>query len=109
MRAAKSYLAAHPSWFNENPDLSCPRCQVELETFQHAILTCAARARDRDLLLNQVSSLRHDAATWTEPHLLRALAKYIMTTETGFTPDMIPVHYLAPSPPPPPPSPPAQN
>ena len=25
MRAAKSYLAAHPSWFNENPNPTCPQ------------------------------------------------------------------------------------
>jgi len=42
MRAAKSYLAAHPSWFIENPDLSSPRCEDEPETFQHGILTCPA-------------------------------------------------------------------
>jgi len=26
MRAAKSYLTTGPSWFDENPDLTCPCC-----------------------------------------------------------------------------------
>jgi len=26
MRSAKRYLAAHPSWFDENPELTCPQC-----------------------------------------------------------------------------------
>ena len=43
MRSAKSYLAAHPSWAEENPDPTCPRCETGPESFQHAILTCPAR------------------------------------------------------------------
>jgi len=27
MRAAKSYLDAHPSWSDEDPNLTCPRCE----------------------------------------------------------------------------------
>ena len=42
MRAAKSYLAAHPSWSDEDPNLTCPRCETEPETFQHAILSYPA-------------------------------------------------------------------
>jgi len=61
MRAAKSYLVAHPSWFDENPNPTCPRCGTGLESFPHAILTCPARTRVRDLLLKEVSSLAHDA------------------------------------------------
>ena len=75
MRAAKSYLAAHPSWSDKNPILTCPRCETEPETFQHAILSCTARTRDRDLLLKDVSSLGQDANLWSEPHLLRALGE----------------------------------
>jgi len=67
MRAAKSYLAAHPSWGDENPDLTCPHCGTGPDTFQHAILTCPARARVRHLVLQEVSSLGHDATIWTEP------------------------------------------
>ena len=29
MRAHKSYLAAHPSWWSEDPDTSCPRCHSD--------------------------------------------------------------------------------
>jgi len=42
MRAAKSYLAANPSWSDEDPNLPCPRCGTEPETFHHPILTCPA-------------------------------------------------------------------
>jgi len=90
MRAAKSYLAAHTSWFDENPDPTCPRCGMEIETFWHAILTCPPRTRARDLLLKDVSSLGPDAELWTEPLLVRALGEYITDTRTGFPPDMIP-------------------
>jgi len=96
MRAAKSYLAAHPSWSDEDPNLSCPRCEIEPETFQHAILSCPARARDRDVLLKDVSSLGRDSILWSEPHLLRTLGEYITRTKTGFPPDMIPEHFSPP-------------
>jgi len=45
MRSAKRYLAAHPSWFDENPDLTCTWCATGPESFQHAILTCPAPTR----------------------------------------------------------------
>ena len=88
MRAAKSYLAAHPSLFDENPDTTCPRCGIEPESFELAILTCPARSRVRDLKLKEVSSLEHDAPLWTELHVVRALGEYIPDTKTGFPPDM---------------------
>ena len=44
MRAQKSYLAAHPSWFDQSPSKLCPLCGDELETFGHAILRCPAKA-----------------------------------------------------------------
>ena len=97
MRAAKSYLAAHPSWSDEDPNLTCPRCEIEPETFQHAIFSCPPRTKDRDLLLKDVSSLGQDANLWTEPHLLRALGEYITISKTGFRPDMIPEHFFPPS------------
>jgi len=98
MRAAKSYLAAHPSWFDENANLTCPRCETESESFTHAILTCPARARVRDLLQEEVSSHGHEAILWTEPHFIRALGKYITDKKTGFPPDMIPIAALPPPP-----------
>jgi len=99
MRAGKSYLAAHPSWSDEDPNLTCPRCETEPESFQHTILTCPARTRDRELLLKDVSSLGQDAALWHDPLRIRALGEYIARTRTGFPPDMVPDRYLAPSPP----------
>ena len=101
MRAAKGYLAAHASWFDESPNLTCPRCGTGQATFEHAILTCPARARVRDLLLNEVSCLGRDATTWSEPHLIRALGEYIMDPITGFPLDMIPKLFPTPFPLPP--------
>jgi len=80
MRVAKSYLAAHPSWFDENWNLICPRCETDPETFQHAILTCPARTRLRDLLLKEVSFLGQDATLWSEPDQIRAMGEYITDT-----------------------------
>jgi len=99
MRSAKSYLVAHPSWSDEDPELTCPRCGTEPESFQHIILTYPARTRVRDLLLKDVSSLRHGAAIWSEPHLIRALGEYITDTKTGFLPDMLPDHSPPSTPP----------
>jgi len=97
MRVGKSYLAAHPSWSDEDPNLTCPRCEIERETFQHSILSCPARERDRDLLLKDVSSVGQDANLWTEPLLLHALGEYIVTTKTGFPPDMTPENLFPPT------------
>ena len=96
MRSGKSYLAAHPSWSDEDADPTCPRCERGPESFQHAILICPARQRARDLLLKDVSSLAHDATTWSDPLLIRALSEYITGTRTGFPPDMLPDHYSPP-------------
>jgi len=90
MGAAKSYMAPHPSWFDENPDLTCPRCGIELASFQHTIFTGPARTRVLGLLLKELCSLGHDAIVRTEPHLIRALGQYITDTITGFPPDMSP-------------------
>jgi len=99
MRAAKSYLAAHPSWFNESSDITCPRCGSEPESFQHAILTCPAQRGARNLLLNEVSSQKHGAELWPEPHLIRALGEYITVTKTGLLLDMILDYPPTPTPP----------
>ena len=99
MRAGKSYLAAHTSWFHENPNTTCPQCGTAPATFTHAILTGPTRNGVRDLLLKEVSSLGPDADLWTKPLLIRALGDYITTTKTGFPPDMTPEY---PPPPPPP-------
>jgi len=103
MRAAKSYLAAHPSVSDKEPNLTCPCCGNKPVTVRYAILTCPSRARDRDVLLKDVSSLGHDARLWSEPHLIRALGEYLTDTKTGFPPDIIPDYYIISSPSPPPP------
>jgi len=33
MRSVKSYLSAYPSWFDENPDPTCRRCETGPESF----------------------------------------------------------------------------
>jgi len=90
------YLTTHPVWFDENPDPTCPRCGTGPESFQHAILTCPARTRVRDLLLKDVSSLVHDATIWSDPLLIQALGEYITDTKTGFPPDMLPDRFSPP-------------
>ena len=47
MRSQKSYLAAHPSWFNAHDSMLCPLCGDEPEMFSHAILRCPAKASAR--------------------------------------------------------------
>jgi len=37
MCSAKSYLAAHPSWLDENPVLTWSQCGSDQETFNHTI------------------------------------------------------------------------
>jgi len=97
MRARKRYRAAHPSWFDESPNLTCSHYEDGPESFHHAILTCPAHTSVRDLQLKDVSSLGHDPTIWSEPHLIRALGEYITDTKTGFPPDMLPDHCPPPS------------
>lgn len=84
MRAGKSYLAAHPSWFNEEPDHTCPQCASSRETFEHDILYCPERMREKTRLLEDVSSLGPDSPVWTEPSQIHALGRFIPVTELGF-------------------------
>ena len=94
MRSGKSYLAAHPSWDNPEPDTSCPLCSEAPQTFEHAILSCPSSARQRSRLLQGISDLAPEAPIWSDQQLLIALAEFIRTTATGFPPGMPP---LAPS------------
>ena len=102
MRAGKSYLAAHPSWWSELPDHTCPRCASAPETFSHAVLHCQRKSRVRSLLLGEVSSLGEGSPLWSNDHLIRALGQYITATHTCFPAEMHP-----PSPPPSPSLPPS--
>ena len=61
MRAHKRYLAAHPSWWSEDPDTSCPRCRSDVETCEHAILHCPARSSYRDRYLEPTLSLQAES------------------------------------------------
>ena len=90
MRAHKSYLAAHPSWWSEDPDTSCPRCRSDTETFEHAILQCPAKSRQRDRYLEPTLSLSADSPLWDNQEHLIALSQYLTATITGFPPEMAP-------------------
>ena len=61
MRAGKSYLAAHPTWRSPDADTSCPRCSLEPETFEHAILSCPSRQHSRSYLLHGVTDIGPEA------------------------------------------------
>ena len=93
MRAAKSYIMAHPYWFEEYPSLTCPRCSLNQERFKHNTLHCPARSQAQNLLLKKVDSIDADSTIWTEPMLLKALGQYIMSTKTSF-PREIPTEFL---------------
>ena len=90
MRSGKSYLAAHPSWFNRDLPSICRRCRAAPETFEHAILHCKSRSRQKELHLPGLNSLDADSPIWASDHLVSSLAKFILATTTGFPPDMFP-------------------
>jgi len=99
MRARKGYLAAHPTWRSPDADTSCPRCGLEPETFEHAILTCPSRQGARSRLLHGVSSVGQDAPLWSSLPLLKRLATFTSVTSTGFPPSMFPPDTPPSSPP----------
>ena len=106
MRSGKSYLAAHPSWFNRDTPSLCPRCRASAETFEHAILHCEARRRLKEGLLPTLTSLHAASPLWSSDHDITALSRFIALTATGFPPDMFPpsptsstAHSPVPSPP----------
>jgi len=90
MRAGKCYLAAHPTWRSPNAETSCPRCGLEPETFEHAILSSPSRQHSRSRLLHGVTSVDPEAPLWTSLPLLKPLATFIGVTSTGFPPTMFP-------------------
>ena len=96
IRAQKSYLAPHPSWFDTSPSKLCPLCGDEEETFSHAVLRCPAKATARLRHLLGVSSVVPDSPLWFSTPLFLALASYIKETGTNFPPDIPPG--LPPSP-----------
>ena len=89
MRSQKSYLAAHPFWFNARDSTVCPLCGDEPETFSHAILRCPAKASARACHLPGVSSVEQDAPLWSSSSFLLSLAAFINATGTAFSPDML--------------------
>jgi len=90
MRAGKSYLAAHPTGRSPDADTSSPRCGLEPETFEHAILSCLPRQRSRSYLLHGVTYVGPEAPLWSSLPLLKRLATSIGVTSTGFPPSRFP-------------------
>ena len=90
MRTHKSYLAAHPSWWSDDPETACPRCRSDDETFEHAILHCPARSGPRNRYLKPALSLNADSPLWDDTELLHALSQYLSASKTGFPPEMAP-------------------
>ena len=90
MRSGKSYLAAHPSRFNRNQPSLCPRCRAAPDPFDHTILHCKSRSRQKELHLPRLDALDADSPIWASDHFLSSLAKFIISTATGFPPDMFP-------------------
>ena len=88
MRAQKTSLAAHPSWFNADDSSLCRLCGDEPETFSHALLRSPVKASARACHLQGVSSVDHDAPLWSSSSLLLSFAAYIKATGTAFPPDM---------------------
>jgi len=90
MRAGKSYLAAHTTWRPPDADSSSPRCGLEPETFEHAILSCPSSQHSRSRLLNGVTDVGPKAPLWSSLPLLKRLATFIGVTSTGFPPTIFP-------------------
>ena len=90
MRSHKSYLAAHPSWWTEDPDTTCPRCRSDIETFDHAILHCPAKSSHRARYLEPALTLQAESPLWVDKELLHTLSLYLSATKTGFPPEMAP-------------------
>jgi len=106
MRSGKSYLAAHPSWFNRDTPSLCQRCRAAAETFEHAVLHCEARRRLKESLLPTLTSLDAASPLWSSDHDIATLSRFIALTAHGFPPDMFPpsptsstAHSPVPSPP----------
>ena len=86
MRAHKSYLAAHPSWWSEDPDCSCPSCRSDDETFEHAILYCPAKSDHTRRYLEPDLLLQAESPLWDNKEHLHALSQYLSASRTGVSP-----------------------
>jgi len=90
MRAGKRYLAAHLTCRSPDADTSCPRCGLEPETFEHAILSCPSRKHSRSRLLHGVTDVGPEAPLWSSLPPLKRLPSFIGVTSTRFPPTMFP-------------------
>jgi len=103
MRSAKSDLAAHPSWSDQNPELTFPHCGIGHVSYQYTIPHCPTPFLAQDRLLEEVTSIDAASHIWDHQPLMKAPGQYITTTRTGFLPEMTldfasPYHPAAPTP-----------
>lgn len=83
MMSGKSDLCPRPSWDDQDPT-TCPRCNEDPESFQHAILSCPERESARVCHLQGVFDLRPDAPPGSSAALLGALSSFFRSTHTAF-------------------------
>ena len=88
MRSGKSYLAAHTSWDDRNSPKTCPFCEEDDETLEHAILHCPAKLDAHELHLPGADDVGNGSPLWGSKDQIPGLAKYIQVTGTGFPPTM---------------------
>jgi hypothetical protein len=81
MRLGQLYLLAHPIWFRPDP-ANCPRCDLDLETTEHAILHCPERQYARDLFPKDLDL----NLAWISPDQLKIIGDFIICTQTGYPP-----------------------
>jgi hypothetical protein len=91
MRAGKSYLAAHTSWFDDRSHI-CPFCEETEEDFDHAILHCPAKAEERAGCIPTLTDLGPSSVVWSSKEDLANLLEYIKETNTGYPPRLVQVH-----------------
>ena len=101
MRAGKSYLAVHPSGFDENPDATCPRCGIGPESIQHPILTCPARSGARTFFTERslLPWARRRTLDRTQPHTSPGQVHLRHKNLFPVGHDLIPLPILPPAPP----------
>jgi hypothetical protein len=83
LRAQKSYLAAHQSWYNNRLSTRCPRCYNDLEDLQHAILLCPSRSFAREEFIPDLTSIDD---IWDSPTIIDQVSLYLRATLTGYPP-----------------------
>ena len=94
IRAQKSYLAAHQPYYNHGFSTLCPRCHLNDEDLQHAVLDCPLRQIQRQEFIPDLENIDD---IWPSLPLLYSVANYLRSTKTGFPPSWSGWYPLSPS------------